>query len=274
MSWRDIAHKDINDAGRSKSIWLLVGILLALSLGYAYLHQYVGDETFAAFVDGLAGVIALVVPLLAIMLGYKSIVHERTSGSLLLTLSLPHDRRDLAVGTFVGRAVVLLVPTLVALVLAGGLGAFLYGTDGIAWYPWFLLATVLLGLSFVGIAVGLSMSTTRDRWITFGALGGYLLLVNFWGLLHTMTLLVLHRFDGTVLMAQNQPEWSYLYRLLEPGQSYYRLLEFGFDGQRANLYLRETAPFYVDWWMAVLLLVLWTVVPMVLGYRRFVSGDL
>ncbi|WP_256300688.1 ABC transporter permease [Haloarchaeobius salinus] len=274
MSWRDIAHKDINDAGRSKSIWLLVGILLVLSLGYAYVHQYLGDETFEAFVNGLAGVMALVVPLLAIMLGYKSIVHERTSGSLLLTLSLPHDRRDLAVGTFVGRAVVLLVPTLVALVLAGGFGVVLYGTEGLAMYPWFLLATVLFGLSFVGIAVGLSMSTTRDRWITFGALGGYLLLVNFWGLLHTMTLLILHRFDGTVLLPQNLPEWAYLYRLLEPGQSYYRLLEVGFDGQLASLYLREGAPFYVDWWMGVLLLVLWAVVPMLFGYRRFVRQDI
>ena len=274
MTWRDIAHKDINDAGRSKSIWLLVGILLALSLGYAYAHQYLGEETFVGFVNGLAAVIALVLPLLAVMLGYKAIVHERTSGSLLLSLSLPHNRRDLALGTFVGRSVVLLVPTLVALVLAGGLGAILYGTEGIARYPWFLFATVLFGLSFVGIAVGLSMSTTRDRWITFGALGGYLLLVNFWGLLHTMTLVILHRFDTAVLLPQNLPEWSYLYRLLEPGQAYYRLLELGFDGQRASLYVRESAPFYVDWWMAVLLLVLWTVVPMLLGYRRFSSGDL
>lgn len=271
MSWRDIAYKDINDAGRSKAIWLLVGILLVLTVGYTYLHQYVGEESFAAFVNGLAGVLALVVPLLAIMLGYKSVVHERTSGSLKLTLSMPHDRRDLAIGTFVGRSAVLLVPTLVSLVIAGGFGAILYGTEGIVRYPWFLLATVLLGLAFVGIAVGLSLSTKQDRWITFGALGGYLLLVNFWGLLHGVTLLVLHR---QPVAPQNYPEWSYLYRLLEPGQSYYRVLEFGFDGSRAGLYLGDGAPFYVDWWMGVLLLVLWAAVPMLVGYRRFVGEDL
>lgn len=274
MSWRDIAYKDVNDAGRSKAIWLLFALLLVLSVGYSYVHQYLGEEAFVPFVSGLAGVVALVVPLLAIMLGYKSVVHERSSGSLLLTLSLPHDRRDLAVGTFVGRAVVLLVPTVVSLVVAGGVGAVLYGTDGLVMYPWFLFATVLLGLAFVGIAVGLSLSTDRDRWITFGALGGYLLLVNFWGLMHTFTLLVLHRFDGSVLAPGNLPEWAYLFRLLEPGQAYYRLLEFGMDVDRASLYLRDGAPIYVDWWMGAVLLVLWTAVPLVVGYRRFRSGDL
>ncbi|WP_440991693.1 ABC transporter permease [Haloarchaeobius baliensis] len=271
MSWQDIAYKDVNDAGRSKAIWLLVAILLVLSVGYAVLHQYVGEETFTAFVNGYAGVLALVVPLLAIMLGYKSVVHERNSGSLKLTLSMPHDRKDLAVGTFVGRSVVLLVPTLAAMVVAGGVAAVLYGTEGLLWYPWFLFATVLLGLAFVGFSVGLSMSTAVDRWITFGALGGYLLLVNFWGLLHGMTLLVLHR---QPVPPSEFPDWAYLYRLLEPGQSYYRVLEFGFDGGGAGLYLGAGTPFYVDWWMGVLLLVLWAVVPLVVGYRRFRSGDL
>lgn len=274
MSWRDIAYKDVNDAGRSTAIWLLFGLLLLLTVGYAFLHQYVGEESFRPFVNGLAGVVALVLPLLAIMLGYKSVVHERSSGSLKLTLSMPHDRRDLAIGTFVGRAVVLLVPTLVALVLAGGVGAALYGTDGLLAYPWFLAVTMLFGLAFVGLSVGLSMSTDQDRWITFGALGGYLLLVNFWGLLHTVSLLVLHRFDFSVLAPANLPAWAYLYRLVEPGQSYYRLLEFGMDLGRAGMYLREGAPFYVDWWMALLLLVGWTVVPLALGFRRFSRGDL
>lgn len=272
MSWRVIAHKDVNDAGRSKSIWLLFGLLVVLSVGYAYLHRYVGETEFVPFVDGLAGVVALVLPLLAILLGYKSIIHERSSGSLLLTLSLPHDRTDLAVGTFVGRATVLLVPTVVALLLAGAAGAVFYGTDGVAAYPWFVLASSLYGLAFVGLAVGLSMSTTVDRWVTFGALGGYLLLVTFWNTFHTVTLLVLHRFDFAVLT--DLPDWALLFRLIEPGESYFRLLRFGYDSGRAGLYVGDGVPVYVDWWMALLLLVAWTVVPMLLGFRRFVGGDL
>ncbi|WP_435349107.1 ABC transporter permease subunit [Haloarchaeobius sp. HRN-SO-5] len=272
MSWRDIAHKDVHDAGRSKTIWLLFALLLVVSLGYAFVHQYLGQNEFGAFVDGLAGVVALVLPLFALLLGYKSIIHERTSGSLFLTLSLPHSRRDLAVGTFVGRSLVLLVPTLVALVLAVGVGAVLYGTDGILAYPWFLFATALYGVAFVGIAVGLSMATTVDRWITFGALGGYILLVSFWNTFHTLTLLFLHRFDISVL--SDVPDWALLFRLAQPSESYFRLLQVGFDVGRASQYLGDGVPVYVDWWMGLVLLVAWSLVPLAVGYRRFVDSDL
>ncbi|WP_135536081.1 ABC transporter permease subunit [Halostella pelagica] len=272
MTWSDIAYKDVNDAGRSKTIWLLFGLLLVLSVGYAYLHRYVGEEAFSPFITGLSRIVGVGLPLLAILLGYKSIIHERSSGSLLLTLSLPHDRRDLAVGTFVGRSLVLLVPTLVALVVAGAAGAAFYGTDGLATYPWFLFATALYGLSFVGIAVGLSMSTTVDRWVTFGALGGYLLLVTFWEAFHSVTLLLLHRFDFTVLT--DLPDWALLFRLVEPWQAYNRLLRFGVDTSLASRYVGDGVPVYVDWWMGIVLLVAWTCVPLALGFYRFSRSDL
>jgi len=272
MSWRDIAHKDVHDASRSRTLWLVSGVLLLAFVGYAVGHTYLGDETFTSFLGGLATVIGIGLPVLGILLGYKSVVHERTSGSLALTLSFPHSRRDVVVGKFVGRAVVLLGPTLVALVAAGVVGAVRYGTDGVALYPWFVVATALYGIAFVGIAMALSMVTTVDRWITFGALGSYLLLVQLWDNFHTITVLVLHRFDFQVL--GNMPDWTLLFRLLKPSESYYRLLRAGFDIGQAGRYVGESAPAYVDWWMALALLVAWCVLPLALGFRRFARADL
>lgn len=272
MSWREVAIKDVHDASRSRVLWLLGGFLTALLCGYAFVHEHLGDPTFTAFLDGVVGLIAVVLPVVGILLGYKSVIHERTSGSLFLSLSFPHSRRDVIVGTFLGRTVVLLAPTLVALGIAGVIGAVRFGTDGMALYPGFMGVTALYGMAFVGFAVGLSAVTTRERWITFGAFGGYLLVVNFWGGVHSLTLLVLHRFRGSVLL--DVPDWSLLFRLASPAESYYRLVRAVADLDRAAVYVGSDVPFYVGWWAAVLVLVVWAVVPLLAGYWRFRDTDL
>jgi len=272
MTWQDVARKDVGDAGRSRALWVMVALLVVGFAGYAYGHTYLGEDTFPAFLEGLAQVIGVALPVLGILLGYKSIVHERTSGSLFLTLSFPHSRQDVVVGTFVGRAVVLLAPTLLALLVAAGVGAARYGTDGLAMVPWFVVATALYGIAFVGISMGLSMWTTVDRWITFGALGSYLLLVQLWDNFHSLTLLVLHRFDFQVLA--DMPDWALLFRLVKPSEAYYRLLRAGFDVGLAGRYVGEGTPLYVEWWMGLLVLGAWCAVPLAVGFRRFGTVDL
>lgn len=272
MSWRAVARKDVHDASRSKTIWVVLALLGLLSVGYAVGHAFLGDETFTAFLSGYAGLVGAVVPVLALLLGYKSVIEGRKSGSMFLTLSLPHSRRDVVAGTVVGRSIVLLAPTLVALVLAGVVGAVRYGTDGALLYPWFVFAVALYGVAFVGLGVGFSMFTTGDRWVTFGALGSYLLLVTFWSQLHSLTMLILHRFDVSVL--SDLPDWALLFRLFGPGEAFDRLLRAGFDLELAGRYVGEGAPIYVDWPVAVLILAVWCLVPIAVGFYRFGSADL
>lgn len=272
MSWRDIASRDVADASRSRGVWVLFGLLAVLSVGYAAGHSYVGEPTFPAFVRGFAGIVGTALPLLALVVGYKSVIRERTSGSLFLTLSFPHSRRDFVVGKLVGRSVVLLVPTVVAVSLGGVVGAARYGTEGIAQFPVFLLAAALYGLAFVGLSVGLSLATDRDRWVTLGSFGGYLVFVSLWTGLHSVTMLVLHRFQGAVL--SDLPDWALLFRLVGPSESYHRLVHAGFETGQAARYVAPDAPVYVDWWMGLALLVVWFALPVALGYRRFVTADL
>jgi ABC-type transport system involved in multi-copper enzyme maturation permease subunit len=272
MSWRDVAYKNVNDASRSRTVWILTGLLSVLFVGYAIGHGYLGEESFVAFLDGLVGIIGTFIPALGVLLGYRSISDNRQDGSLLLELSFPHSRKDLIVGTVVGRTIVLAVPTLVALVIAGAVGMFQYGTDGALWYPWFLFVTVLYGAAFVGVSTGLSMATTSDRRITFGAVGGYLLLASLWSGLVSFGFTVIHRFGvpGNV----TTPDWGLLLGLAGPTESFARLVRAGFDLNRASQYVGDGTPIYVDWWGALLLLALWIVVPLVLGFRRFRSADL
>jgi ABC-2 type transport system permease protein len=272
VSWHTLAARDVRDAGRSRITVLLTALSAVLYLGTVVVHDYIGEPSFPAFVEALAGVVAVVLPAVAILLAYKSVVDERESGALFLTLSMPHSRKDVALGTFVGRTVVTVVPTLAALAVAGVVGAVRFGTAGALWFPWFLLATALYGTAFVGIAVGLSLSTTVDRWITVGGLGSYLLLVSFWDSLHSLVLVLLHRFDLRVL--RDVPDWALFFRLLQPSESYDRLLRSGFDVDLAGLYVADGAPVYVGWWAALLVLCLWILAPLAVGYRRFRTADL
>jgi ABC-2 type transport system permease protein len=185
---------------------------------------------------------------------------------------MPHSRRDLAIGTFVGRTVIVVVPTVVALLVAGVIGMVKFGTDGALLFPWFLVVTSLFAATFVAIGVGISMVSTDDRRLTLVALGTYVLLVNFYDSLHSLTLLFLHRGQTEVLTAL--PDWALLYRLFQPSEAYFRLLRLGFEINRADQYLAREAPFYVDWWMGLVVLTVYCVCSLSLGYRRFRTGDL
>ena len=270
MSWRHIARRDLHQARRSAGSWLLTCLSLVLYVGYALVHTYLGAHSFEAFVGGLSNVTAMTLPVFGLLLGYKSVVHERKSGSIFLTLSGPQSRHNLVVGTLVGRVVVLLVPTVVSIALAGVVGALRYGTQGALFYPWFVFGTALFGIAFVALAVGLSMATTADRRITLGALGGYVLLGPFWNSVHTLGLLFLHRFNLSVL--SDMPAWALLVRLWAPTEAYYRILHMGFDIEQATQYVG--GPLYVDWWMGLVALLAWCTVPVVLGFHRFRTADL
>ena len=272
MTWHDIAYKEFHGASRSRSLWALLGFFGILFVGFTGLHTYFGDETFPSYINGLAGLIAVLLPLIGILLGYKAVSDSRNSGSMVLTLSFPHSRQDLAIGTFVGRSLVLLVPTAITLVLAGVLGIVLYGSENIIWFPWFVFITALYGVAFVGVAIGISLFSKADRWITVGSLGAYLLLVIFWDNFNTLSLLVLHRFDFDILL--QMPDWALLFRLLKPSEAYYRLLHLGFETPAAIFYVHDGAPFYVDWWAAILVLLAWTIIPVLIGYWRFQRSDL
>lgn len=272
MSWRVLAGKDVRDAARSRTVWLVSALSLLVFGGVAVYQGSIGQPTLESLVGTLSNAVVQVVPALALLVGYKSVAGERSDGSLFLTLSVPHSRRDVTVGKFVGRTVVLLVPTLGALLVAGAIGAVRFGTEGIARFPWFLLVTALYGLTFVAVAVGISMTTTDDRRLTLGAVGAYVFLVNIYGTVHSLVLVFLHR--GQVRVLANLPDWALLYRLFQPSEAYYRLLRVGFDAAPAARYLEAGAPFYVDWWMAPVVFAVYCAGALGLGYRRFRAGDL
>jgi len=272
VTWRDVAIRDIRGASRSVGIWIVGGVQILLFVGVAAVEFVLNDGSFLTYIDSLTGVVAVTIPLVALLLGYKSILAERTGGQLRLALAAPHSRRDVAVGKLVGRSVVFVVPTALALCLAGGVSIVL-ADGGVPWIwlPWFAGVTVLYGVAFVGLAVGVSLSTVTGRRVTVGAVGAYLVTVVLWEDLHTAVLLILHRFDTAV--TSDMPGWALFARLAAPSESYALLVRTGFAVDRAGRYV-DSGAVYLTWLVALGLLIAWTFVPVALGYLRFRTADL
>lgn len=271
MTWRDVAARDVRGARRSTGLRLLVGLQVLLFVGIA-VWGVVVDASVTAQADRLAGVAAVVLPLVAVLVGYRSVVGDRTSGRLRLGLALPHSRLELAAGKLVGRAVVFAVPTAAALGLAGVVAVRLAdGPTAWGWLTPFVAATTLYGVAFVGLAVGVSLLSTTGRRATVGAVGAYLVTVVLWTDLHTAALLILHRFDTAV--TGEMPGWALFVRLAAPSESYDLLLRTGTALDRAGRYA-DGGLAYLTWPTAVALLVAWTLLPVAVGYLRFRTADL
>lgn len=272
MSWQAIARKDFLDAVRSRTLWGLLVLFVGLLLVVSYAGQAGSETELVQFVEFTAEGFALFVPLVAVVIGYKAIVDERESGTIALLLSFPHTRLDMVVGKFLGRSAVLAIPIVVGLLVASGAIVFLYDSFPVVEYLLFAVLSVMLGLAFLGIAVALSMLTTSSRRVTAGAFGAYIVLAVLWRDLVDAIVLILWRFDGQILAAP--PDWVLLAQLASPVESFYRLVTALFDTDSGAIYTVPDAPWFVDAWVAALLLVGWVVVSLGLGYLRFSRVDL
>lgn len=272
MNWRAVARKDFLDAVRSRTLWALVALFVLLLLGIAYVAQLGGERDVIQFIEFTTLAFALFVPLVAIVLGYKSVVDERESGTIALALSFPHTRLDFVLGKFAGRSLVLAIPVLVGMVVASVLVVFLYESLPVGRYLLFTVLNVLLGLAFLAIALGLSMSTPSSRRVTAGAFGAYIVLATLWSDLVDAIMLILWRFDASIVV--NPPDWLLFVQMASPAEAYYRLVIALFDFGVEAAYTAPDAPWFVDSWVAVLVLAGWVALPLALGYLRFARADL
>jgi ABC-2 type transport system permease protein len=311
FTWYSVAKKEFQDTVRSKLIWALSAVFiiifaLPVFLGAAFgfgsnISQLTTDQFFqqrAILASGL-------IPIIAIVVGYAAIVGERESGSLKVLLSLPFTRTDVLVGKVIGRSAVVALPILLAFLVS----ALVLAPAGAQLKPLgFVLGsllTALLGVVFVGLAVGFSAAVSTSRRALIATLGVYVYFFLFWNAFSQAV--------GTLLRTQlgadpaQTLKIQLFIKLLNPTQSYQTLVTSAlgqspimartsmFRGMRSigvcqqalggNVSMSQAGGFscqatgagmpfyYSDPAVAVYFLV-WLVVPVYLGYRLFNDADL
>lgn len=283
MSWTIIAKKDFRDAIRSRALWALTILFILFAAGFIYLSwalqqflQQAAQQTMAAtgptvgLISGLSGSAGFLVPLIGLLMGYKSIVGERESGSLKLLLSLPHSRRDVVIGKLVGRTGVVAIAIVIGFVAGGIVAFFLYNSFAVGAFISYILLTVVLGLVFVAIAVGFSAAMRSASRALYGTVGLFVLFVFVWGFIPLLLRFVLSGFALPDVMSR--PDWAAFLSLLNPTTAYGHASAALFPALQRSI--SETVPFYLQDWFGFVILAAWIVVPLGLGYYRFNTTDL
>ena len=176
FTWYVVAKKEFQDASRSKGLWMLTLVFTvlfitpALAIIYDLVslsrqEQELGTELLITGIPvaNYLNIVTVLLPLIAMFVGYGALTKERESGSLKVLLSLPFSRRDVIVGKVAGRCAV------VAVSLAAGFGLtalFLVGSDitfNAGLYALFALFTGGLALVMVAIAVSISGAVPSSR---------------------------------------------------------------------------------------------------------------
>ncbi|MGQ3411129.1 ABC transporter permease subunit [Natrinema sp. LN54] len=263
MNWQLIARKEIGDAIRNRQLYALAATFALVFAVMAELHVRQVDRGYAVPIDlvdqfALAGM--LLVPVTGLLLASGAIVRRRSNGQLTLLLGLPHDRRDIVLGTYVGRYAIFLA-SLLAGVLAGVAVVFVTGhavpTTAVLGY---LLASAGLGLAYLAVAIAISATVRTQTWATFAVFGTLLLLLFVWRFVPEGLAYAAAGFEEPA----TRPWWTSYVGALSPSLAYEQLLEpvLGSNADRSQI------------WFSAAVLLGWSALAPLVGYRRFATDDL
>lgn len=288
MSWVGVARKDFRDASRSKALWGLTVLFVLFMAGFAYLYTLVQTQGGADpavssidFVSFLLSPVTLLVPITALVITHKSIAGEVESGSAKFLLSLPHTRQDAVVGKVVGRAGVLAASIAVGLLTALVVILALYDSFDAGVFLTFAVLTVLLGVAYTAIGVGLSATTNDSGRATILAAAFFVVFELVWGFVPNAVYYLLEgRFSPPFAQAANgapfldAPGWFFFLQRLPPSSAYSSATQWFTDSSATLTPAFDTLPFYLTGWASLAILLAWLLVVPAVGYSVFSRADL
>lgn len=288
MSWFAVAKKDFRDASRSKALWGLTVLFVVFLAGFAYLFTIIqsqgAENSVVSSLDYVAFLLspaALLIPITALVVTHKSIAGEVESGSAKFLLSLPHTRRDVVVGKIAGRGAVLAASILAGIVSALVVVLALYDTFDAGVYLTFTAMTLLLGVVYTGIGVGLSASTKDSGRATILAAGFFVVFEVVWDFVANAAYYVVNGSFSPPLVSQgpnapfyDAPGWYFFIQRLSPSSAFSAATQILTDSTGVILPAFDTVPFYLTGWASVVVLLAWLIVVPAVGYVTFTRADL
>ncbi len=284
-----IVWKDYLDASRSLLLWAVIGALTLLVAILYFVIFWVGSDPTALDIIGPASALMqLIVPLLGLIIGYRSIVSERKSGSIKVLLSLPPSRAEVVFGKFIGRSLVLATAIAASFLMFLILSIILFQEVLLVDFVSLAVATAIVGFAFVGIAVGVSALVNTRGQAMAGVIGLYFVFLLLWDLITAG----IHR----VVMGElpdgpfgQYEAWYVFLQWLNPIEAFSvisdTLLDESFGAFTIPLFAPQEisnteqivigdVPWYLSEPMAVVILLAWAVIPVAIGWYRFDRVDL
>jgi Cu-processing system permease protein len=230
-----------------------------------------GWQDFGGTINGMMNLVQLLIPIIALMLGYAAIIGEIERGSMGSLLSLPTTRLEILLGKFFGLGSVLSLTIVIGFGVAGVVIAANVPGVNYMGYLAFIGSTILLGLTFLSLALFFS-SLFKKR---SAAMGGAILL---W-FLFNMILPIL--FMGILVMSIGLesfvlgeiPDWYFGLQLLNPLFVYSTLISLNVS-QVSPLGFSENYPSFITSELMVSILFLWILIFFFCAFYVFKRKDI
>jgi Cu-processing system permease protein len=223
-----VAAKEFRDRLRNRWVLVAAAVFTAFALVIAYVgaaqQGEVGLRGIDVTIASLVSLVIYLVPLIALVLGFDSIVGERERGTLDLLLSMPITRLELLLGKYVGLSAALACSTLIGFGVVGGLLSLNMPGAVLIHYAGFMASAVLLGMAFLSLALMVSVHASDRTRASGMAIALWFFFVLVFDLLALGALVV----GGDRLGGDALP---YL-MLLNPADVFRILNIFGFDDVR------------------------------------------
>jgi len=271
-----IAKKEIMDNIRNKWIILVSVMFAVLTIAVSYFGslQSQGWQDLGLTISGMESLVTLLVPIIALMLAYATIIGEIERGSMNSLLSLSVTRFEIVVGKFLGLGSVLCFTILVGFGAAGLLIAANVPNVNYVDYGIFLGATMLLGLVFLSVA--LCFSTIFNKRST--AMGGAIFLWFLFNIILPIVFLglLVASVDFNQIVEEQTvvaPGWYHILNLFNPSSVYSSILDIAIS-PASSIPSMTPAPSWYSIGLLVGVLFLWIFIFFILALWRFQRKDI
>lgn len=276
--WTDVARKDFRDAFRSQSVSVVSMLVVVLSVGTLGFEFFRGPTaaTPIRLIILLSGAFSWALPIIALVVSYGAILHERTSGSIRFLLGLPNSRAGIVAGKFVGRSSIVMAPVAGSLAIVGASMIVVGMSIPFVQYLGFFAVTTLFGLTFVSMGLAVStVSESETRTIAI-AVGLYFWFRLVW---HVLRILAVYVSYGYLPVENQLPEWYFFAGRINPITAYLATTNYLFQpADVANPFVTMPPPSVTGIlpspWLELASMFGWGTFALVAGYYRFLTIDL
>jgi Cu-processing system permease protein len=184
-----MALAEIQEGIRNRWVVACILLLSVLAVSLTLLGSAPVGITKASLLSvtmvSLTSLSIYLIPLIALMLAFDTIVGEYERGTLLLLLTYPVRRWQIIIGKFLGHLSILAI----AILLGYGVVALYFAFDGVGtvqeWQDYFLMmaSSLLLGAIFIALGYLVSVIVQQRSTATGISLGLWLFIVIFYDLI-------------------------------------------------------------------------------------------
>ena len=149
MNLSVLVRRNILDPVRTRSLWVLLALFV---LVFGLVGYLLGPNQFTSMPNLTATIMGVLAPLAALVYSYESIAGPRQSGSLRVLLTYPYSRRQVVLGTLIGRVTIVLLAIVTGIVAAVLATALAGGSIDIVSFALVLAASLLFTAVIVAVA--------------------------------------------------------------------------------------------------------------------------